>query len=412
MTDYVIMPSADYQGLCDKIREKSGKTDPIKSGDLVAEIEEVAGSGGGSEDVLSEFLNDTIADLDLSNVITIPAYACYKRKQLTNVSAPNTRLIHDYAFQNCTNLVFIELSDSLTQMYNGAFNGCTNLALTKLPESLTLCSQNSFYGCENLALTKLPSKITTLSNATFRGCKKLAITEIPSGVTYIGSNAFYGCTGLTHLTFKGAMQIQSSPFANCTGLKWLLFKVAYSYNNKIDANSFSGCTNITDIFVPWAEGAVLNAPWGATNATIHYGWDEDFGWEDEGAGYISHFGAKVGMTWAEFFTSGFNYDQSYYSMGGSGIGFRDGNRPYNDSDLVEDCVLDTFQFTFTDEWGGSNGPYKAVRDYTWEDWCGGTTAWTMDHYTYEGEVWFRGSPTGISADALIEETEAVTIIGG
>ena len=48
LTDYVIMPGSDYQALCDKIREKTGKTGIIKSGDLVAEVEEVANSGSGS----------------------------------------------------------------------------------------------------------------------------------------------------------------------------------------------------------------------------------------------------------------------------------------------------------------------------------------------------------------------------
>lgn len=43
LTDYIIMPGADYQAACDKLREKSGKTDPICSGDLVSEIEAIAG---------------------------------------------------------------------------------------------------------------------------------------------------------------------------------------------------------------------------------------------------------------------------------------------------------------------------------------------------------------------------------
>lgn len=50
LTDFVIMPSADYTAACDKIREKSGKTDPIKSGDLAAEIEEVAGGVGNTQE--------------------------------------------------------------------------------------------------------------------------------------------------------------------------------------------------------------------------------------------------------------------------------------------------------------------------------------------------------------------------
>lgn len=49
LTDYVIMPGSDYQALCDKIREKTGKTDVIKSGDLATEVEEVANSSGGSD---------------------------------------------------------------------------------------------------------------------------------------------------------------------------------------------------------------------------------------------------------------------------------------------------------------------------------------------------------------------------
>lgn len=47
LTDYVIMPGADYQAACDKLREKTGKTDLIKSGDLAAAIGSIQ-SGGGS----------------------------------------------------------------------------------------------------------------------------------------------------------------------------------------------------------------------------------------------------------------------------------------------------------------------------------------------------------------------------
>lgn len=38
----------------------------------------------------------------------------------------------------------------------------------------------------------------------------------------------------------------------------------------IAADAFEGCTNLITINVPWVEGAVANAPWGATNATINY----------------------------------------------------------------------------------------------------------------------------------------------
>lgn len=37
----------------------------------------------------------------------------------------------------------------------------------------------------------------------------------------------------------------------------------------IGTNAFD-YASVTDIYVPWAEGEVANAPWGATSATIHY----------------------------------------------------------------------------------------------------------------------------------------------
>jgi hypothetical protein len=61
----------------------------------------------------------------------------------------------------------------------------------------------------------------------------------------IGAYAFYKDTGLTDITFKG------TPMS-------------------IDSNAFASCSNLLTINVPWAEGEVSGAPWGATNATINY----------------------------------------------------------------------------------------------------------------------------------------------
>ena len=72
-----------------------------------------------------------------------------------------------------------------------------------------------------------------------------AETRISSGIMSIGAFGFQNCTGLTSLTFEGTPR-------------------------SIDSSAFNGCTNLTTINVPWAEGAVANSPWGATNATINY----------------------------------------------------------------------------------------------------------------------------------------------
>lgn len=38
LTEYVILPGADYKAACDALREKTGKTEGILSGNLAREI--------------------------------------------------------------------------------------------------------------------------------------------------------------------------------------------------------------------------------------------------------------------------------------------------------------------------------------------------------------------------------------
>lgn len=63
-------------------------------------------------------------------------------------------------------------------------------------------------------------------------------------------------------------QIDGFAFRNLSSVTKITFK------NKVDsigATAFSGATNTALVVnVPWAEGAVANAPWGCTNATINY----------------------------------------------------------------------------------------------------------------------------------------------
>lgn len=46
MAEYAVMPLADYEDACDAVREKTGGTDTIKSGELGAQIRGISGGGG------------------------------------------------------------------------------------------------------------------------------------------------------------------------------------------------------------------------------------------------------------------------------------------------------------------------------------------------------------------------------
>ena len=98
---------------------------------------------------------------------------------------------------------------------------------------------------EDKPVTKLPESVTRIGSYAFYTSTNLALTELHEGVTRIGDYAFQYCTTLSSITFKGKP-------------------------SKVQSNSFGGCSKLLTINVPWAEGEVANAPWGATNATINY----------------------------------------------------------------------------------------------------------------------------------------------
>lgn len=137
------------------------------------------------------------------------------------------------------------LPSDLTKIGDFAFYNYTNFALTSLPAGITSIGSYAFYNCKNLALTSLPAGIKSIDSYAFYGCRKLALTSIPAGITSIVSYAFSNCADLTTITFEGTP-------------------------SSINSTAFSNCTKLTTINVPWAEGAVANAPWGAKNATINY----------------------------------------------------------------------------------------------------------------------------------------------
>lgn len=88
-------------------------------------------------------------------------------------------------------------------------------------------------------------KNTIINGYMFRNCQNLEKIVIQPHITSIGTYSFMSCIRLSKVIIEGRM-------------------------SAIQTTAFNGCANLKDIYVPWSEGEVANAPWGATNATIHY----------------------------------------------------------------------------------------------------------------------------------------------
>ena len=230
--------------------------------------------GGGGDEWGEQFI--AAIERDSSNPVTklpegltkIGDYAFYN-SDLALLSLPyGVTSIGSRAFYGCNNLALTKLPDGLTKIGTYAFSSCKNLALTKLPDGITEISERTFYECTNLPLLSLPDGVTAIGDYAFQKCDNLALTELPDGLTRIGDYAFASCKNLALTKLPvGVTSIGNQAFASCIKLTEITFGrrpialPSYTFNN---------CDNLLTINVPWAEGEVSGAPWGATNATINY----------------------------------------------------------------------------------------------------------------------------------------------
>ena len=149
------------------------------------------------------------------------------------------------AFAACKRLKTLNIPNTVKSIEANALSMCFKLFI-ELPDNVTIIGESAFNSNPHQIISRLPSELKTIANTAFQYCNApFTLSEIPAKVETIGKLAFHNCTGITELTFKGTP-------------------------TSIYSNSFQGCTNLLNIYVPWSEGEVANASWGATNATIHY----------------------------------------------------------------------------------------------------------------------------------------------
>jgi hypothetical protein len=127
-----------------------------------------------------------------------------------------------------------------------------NLRKVTLNQSMTEISSNRFLSARQLQEINLDN-ITVFGNSCFEesGLYNMDLV-FNKNLVSIGIKAFYR-SKIKSVTFQNS--IDSLP--------------------TIGTYAFSQCDSLTDIYCPWEEGAIANAPWGATNATIHYNWVEE-----------------------------------------------------------------------------------------------------------------------------------------
>ena len=207
----------------------------------VTNIADLSGSYDGSD--------ITVTDIGVFNLAEIIET---ERKIPLNiyVDTPSVASLIEDNYPENIPLEYFKRADGTYAEYVGQckFYGA-RIKSVDMPDCIATIGYMAFMYCTNLALTSLPNSLEYINDDAFRFCHNLALTSLPENLTYIGNGAFAGCGSLVSLTFR------STP----------------SYMGDL---IFDGCPNLTTINVPWAEGEVQGAPWGAKNATINYNYTE------------------------------------------------------------------------------------------------------------------------------------------
>ena len=170
--------------------------------------------------------------------------------------------------------ILIEASKTWsTNPIRNLFEYRPNITSVRMPNMTNITQCPSFRSCTSLTDVYIPSVTSTTAqifNGTgFSGTMDLS-KMFPKLIT-LGYTTFNNVHGVTRIILPATVTTIQSKAINTT-MKSLTELVFLGTPTSIDASMIAAKATpaLTDVYVPWAEGEVANAPWGATNATIHY----------------------------------------------------------------------------------------------------------------------------------------------
>ena len=155
---------------------------------------------------------------------------CPRKKAGSYSIHSNVTSIGDHAFEECADLMSIEIPNGVTNIGQFAFESCRGLTSIDIPDSVTRIGSGAFECCNNITSISIPKSVSTIEDYSFRLCQSITSIIIPSNVKRIGERAFDDCTGLTSIEFPDSV-------------------------TSIGYGAFGGCRNLRSIIVPRGKKA-------------------------------------------------------------------------------------------------------------------------------------------------------------
>lgn len=172
------------------------------------------------------------------------------------------KTIGESAFQSCSNLTAVTISEGVERINSYAFEYCSSLTSIAIPSSLNDISYwDVFYGCNSLQEVKI-SDLTAWCNINFYNSnanpltyahhlylnnKEVTDLVIPEGITELKQFAFYNCTGIKSISFPEGFTTICYSALDQTGL------ISVDIPNtvtKIEKYAFSSCQSLESVTIP------------------------------------------------------------------------------------------------------------------------------------------------------------------
>ena len=163
---------------------------------------------------------DFTTDSKLIKIEYIDEYAFNNCRNLISIDLPpKVSVLKVGTFCLCTKLKTIILPDNLVRIEEGAFSNCESIENINLPESVEYIDKYAFLGCISLLSFSIPEKVTSIEMSTFKNCYNLKSVVIPEGVTMIKNQAFWNCCSLEKIVIPYSLiSIGSFAFIGCKSL--------------------------------------------------------------------------------------------------------------------------------------------------------------------------------------------------
>lgn len=148
-----------------------------------------------------KLVDDVLFSKDGTKLYRYPA-----KKAGTKYTIPdNTEYIYDSAFCDCVNLKSIEIPDSVKSLLDYCFSnsGLTSMTLT---DEVKYWGDGVFADCASLTEVSLSKSFTSISCYAFKNCKSLKSITIPSKINKVYANSFLGCEQLTDFKVSEASE--------------------------------------------------------------------------------------------------------------------------------------------------------------------------------------------------------------